>query len=163
MTNHATTTSTIALTAVVAIAWGSFAQAAEQPAAGSDRARLIGAWHMVSMEEQAPDGTLSHHADRAAMLVYTADGHVSVQVMYPASEIASTANSPYSQAGYEASFGSYDVDEQAHIVTHHVQGALGRALVGKSLPRVMQFSADGHLTLRSARPEERWSVTWEHD
>ena len=38
---------------------------------------------MVSMEEQGPDGTPTHHADRTAMLVYTADGHVSVQVMYP--------------------------------------------------------------------------------
>lgn len=148
----------------IAVLWAATgAQAADQRGVGSDRDKLIGAWHMVSMEEQAPDGTLSHHADRAAMLVYTADGHVSVQVMYPASEIASTTNSPYSQAGYEASFGSYDVDEQAHIVTHHVQGALGRALVGKILPRLMQFSADGHLTLRSARPEEKWSVTWEHD
>lgn len=40
--------------------------------------------------------------------------------------------------------------------------APGRALIGKSLPRVMQFCADGHLTLCSARPEEKWSVTWEH-
>ena len=35
-------------------------------------------------------------------------------------------------------------------------------LVGKDLPRVYQFTADGKLIIRSARPDEHWSVTWEH-
>ena len=48
------------------------------------------------------------------------------------------------QNGYEASFGSYDVDEAAHTLTHHVQGSITRdLLVGKDLPRVYQFTADG--------------------
>ena len=150
--------------AALLAAWSpSAARAADPPAAGPDRSRLIGAWHMVSMEEQARDGSLSHHADRVAMLVYTADGHMYVQVMYPPSEIASTANSPYAQAGFESSFGSYDVDEAAHVVIFHVQGALVRTLVGRDLPRAMRFSPDGHLTLRSTHPDETWSVTWEHD
>jgi hypothetical protein len=106
---------------------------------------------------------MTHHTERTGMLVYSADGHVSVQVMYPQSEAGTTANAAYQQNGYEASFGSFDVDEQAHTVTHHVQGSLVRSLIGKDLPRVMQFSPDGHLTLRSAHPEEKWSVTWEHD
>jgi len=36
------------------------------------------------------------------------------------------------------------------------------SLVGKDLPRVYQFTADGKLSIRSARPDEHWSVTWEH-
>ena len=124
---------------------------------------MIGARHRVSMEEQAPDGRLTHHADRDAMLVDTADGHVSVQVMDPASEIASSTDPPSALSGHQASFGSYDVDEQAHTVTQHVRGSLVRTPIGRDLPRVMQVSSDGHLTLRSARPEETWSVTWEHD
>jgi len=35
-------------------------------------------------------------------------------------------------------------------------------LVGKDLPRVYQFTADGHLIIKSARPDEHWSVTWKH-
>ena len=163
MRTHTIRTAALAVVAMIAAAGSAPAQSSGQAAAGPDRARLVGAWHMVSMEEQAPDGKLTHRDDRDAMLVYTADGHVSVQVMYPASDISSTTNSPYSKDGYEASFGSYDVDEQAHTVTHHVRGSLVRTLIGRDLPRVMQFSTDGHLTLRSARPEEKWSVTWEHD
>jgi len=35
-------------------------------------------------------------------------------------------------------------------------------LVGKNQPRVFQFTGDGHLIIKSVRPDERWSVTWEH-
>ena len=123
---------------------------------------LIGAWHILSMEEQGQDGKLEHHADRTGMIVFTADGHFSVQVMYPESG-AAAANSTYAKDGYEATFGSYNVDEQTHTIRQHVQAALVRTLIGKDLTRLMQFSSDGHRTLRSVRLEEKWSVTWEHD
>lgn len=81
--------------------------------------------------------------------------------MYP--KAAGALSNEYVQDGYEASFGSYDVDEAKHTVTHHVQGSVTRdLLVGKDLPRVYRFSAEGHLILMSARPDEHWSVTWEH-
>ena len=123
------------------------------------RVRLIGAWRLVSMEEPGPDGKLNHITDRKGMLIYTADGHVSVQLMLPQSE--SGVSNDYVKDGYEASFGSYDVNEEAHTVTHHVQGSVTRVLVGKDLPRAFQFS-DGHLIIKSIRPDEHWSVTWEH-
>jgi hypothetical protein len=48
-------------------------------------------------------------------------------------------------------------------VTHHVQGANTRdLLVGKDLLRVYQFSADRKLIIKSARPDEHWSVTWKN-
>ncbi len=94
------------------------------------------------------------------MLVYTRDGHVSVQLMYPKS--AKAQSNEYVQDGYEASFGSYEVNEATHTVTHHVQGSNTRdLLVGKDLPRNYQFAAEGHLIIKSARPDEHWSVRWE--
>jgi len=81
--------------------------------------------------------------------------------MYP--ESANAQSNEYVQDGYEASFGSYDVDEATHTMAHHVQGSVTRnLLVGKDLPRVYQFTGDGHLIIRSARADEHWSVTWEH-
>jgi len=63
----------------------------------------------------------------------------------------------YVQNGYEASLGSYDVDEVTHTLTHHVEGSNTRdLLVGRDLPRVYQFSADEKLIIRSARPDEHW-------
>ena len=95
------------------------------------------------------------------MLLYTRDGHMSVQLMYPAS--ANTPSNAYVLNGYEASFGSYDVDETTHTVTHHVQGSItGDLLVGKDLPRNFEFTSDGHLIIRSTRPDEHWIVTWAH-
>ena len=129
--------------------------------AESMKQKLIGTWHMVSMEEEGPDGAMTRHTERTGMLIYTADGHVAVQVMYPESEISASANASYQQGGYEASFGSYEVDEQTHIVTNHYEASLVRTLIGKPLPRVMQFALDGRLTLRAADYREKWSVTWE--
>jgi hypothetical protein len=127
---------------------------------GSSRDRLIGAWHLVSMEEPGTDGKLRHVTSRRGQLIYTRDGHMSVQIMYPQSE-ASVSND-YVLNGYEASFGSYEVNETAHTVTHHVQASITRGLVGKDLTRAFQFS-NGNLIIRSVRPDEHWSVTWEHD
>jgi hypothetical protein len=55
------------------------------------------------------------------------------------------------------------VDEAKHMLTHHVQGSITRdLLVGRDLPRIYQFTVDGKLIIRSSRPDEDWSVTWEH-
>ena len=125
------------------------------------RERLIGAWHLVRIEAPGPDGKPMSIPQPAGMLIYTRDGHMSVQLMYP--KAASALSNEYVQDGYEAYFGSYEVDEAAHTVTHHVWGSVTRdLLVGKDLPRVFRFTEDGHLILRSAEPTEHWSVTWEH-
>ena len=126
---------------------------------GSDRERLIGAWRLASMA--GPDGKPLPTGVPTGILIYTRDGHMSVQLMYPKSP--ANQSNQYVLDGYEASFGSYEVDEVKHVLTHHVQGSITRdSLVGKDLRRVYQFTADGKLIIRSARPDEHWSVTWEH-
>lgn len=129
-----------------------------EPASHSDKDRLLGAWHLDSID--GPDGKPVSDAPKG-MLIYTPDGHISVQLMY--AKTSGVRSNEYVRDGYEASFGSYDVDEARHLVTHHVQGSItGDLLVGKDLPRMYRFSAEGHLVIRSAHPEERWSVTWVH-
>jgi len=127
----------------------------------SDRERLIGAWHLKHIDSPDAEGKASDIPQPKGMLIYTRDEHMSVQLMYPKSP--TNQSDQYVLDGYEASFGSYEVDEARHALTHHVQGSNTRdLLVGKDLPRVYQFSADGKLIIRSARPEEHWSITWEH-
>ena len=129
------------------------------PAPGADRERLIGAWRLASIS--GPDGKPVTTGLPIGMLIYTRDGHVSVQLMYP--KAANAQSNEYVQDGYEASFGSYEVNEATHTVTHHVQGSNTRdLLVGKDLPRIYQFAAEGHLIIKSTRPDEHWSVRWEH-
>jgi hypothetical protein len=150
-----------ALAALVAFAGFAQAQSSRKQATVNDSARLIGAWHLVRMESPGPDGKPADIPQPKGMLIYTRDGHMSVQLMYPRS--ANAQSNEYVQDGYEASFGSYDVDEATHTLTHHVQGSVTRdLLVGKDLPRIYQLTDDGHLIIQSARPDEHWSVTWEH-
>lgn len=127
----------------------------------STRDSLIGAWHLVRIDAPGSNEKATAAAQPEGMLIYTRDGHMSVQLMYPKS--ARVPNNQYVLDGYEASFGTYDVDTARHIVTHHVQGSVTRdLLVNKDLPRVYQITRDGHLIIRSADPKEHWSVTWEH-
>jgi hypothetical protein len=150
------------LIAATALAMLAHAQSAEKiSSSGGAKEKLIGAWHLVHIDAPGPDGKSVPIPQPKGMLIYTRDGHMSVQLMYP--ESANTLSNEYVLNGYEASFGSYDVDETAHTVTHHVQGSITRdLLVGKDLPRKFEFAADGHLIIRSARADEHWSVTWEH-
>jgi hypothetical protein len=148
----------VMIAAVVASAFAQNHSASRSRGESSDTAKLVGAWHLVNITE--PDGKPVSTLP-VGMLIYTRDGHMSVQLMYSRDQIA--LSNQYVQSGYEASFGSYDVDGARHIVTHHVQGSVTRdALVGKDLPRVYEFTNDGHLVIRSAHPDEHWSVTWEH-
>ena len=133
--------------------------AEQKRALGSDRQRLVGAWHLKSMN--GLDGKPLTSGVPTGMLIYTSDGHMFVQLMYPKS--ASSLSNEYVLNGYEASFGSFAINEASHTITHQVLGAnTGDVLVGKDLPRLYQLNPDGHLVIRSARPDEHWSVTWEH-
>src|SRR6266849_3822097 len=121
-------------------------QSAETQEAGhaSDRERLIGAWHLEHIDSPEPEDKPSDNPQPKGMLIYTRDGHTSVQLMYPKSP--NNESNQYVQNGYEASFGSYEVDEVKHVLTHHVQGSITRdSLVGKDLARVYQVTAEGQL------------------
>ena len=126
--------------------------------------RFVGAWRLAQLETEGPDGRI-HRADSTGLLVFTRDGHISVQVMErnppPQTTKQTSAPDQYSQGGYEASFGTYKLDESTHTFTYHVEGALVRTLVGRDLPRSFQLSGN-QLIVKSTRPDEHWKATWEH-
>ncbi len=121
---------------------------------------LVGPWRLVWLEEPGADGKV-HRADCAGLLDFTSDGHMSVQVMYRNPQTSQGGPAQYAQGGYEASFGTYEVDERAHTFTFHVEGALVRTLVGKHLKREYQLSGK-QLSVKSPDPNEHWRVAWEH-
>jgi hypothetical protein len=127
----------------------------------TDRERLIGALHLEHIDSPGPNGKPSDIPQPKGMLIYTRDGHISVQLMYPQS--ASSLSNEYVRNGYEASFGSYTIDEKTHTLTHHVEGSItADLLVGKDLPRIYALTKDGRLIIHSAKSDENWSVTWRH-
>jgi len=141
--------------------------AATTPSGGRDRNdnaatrdKFVGAWRLAWLEEPDAEGTI-HRADCIGLLVYTRDGHMSVQVMYRNPQ-GGTGAAPvqYAQGGYEASFGRYEIDD-AHTFTYHVDGALVRTLIGKDLKRVYELKGN-QLIVKSPDPKEHWRVAWEH-
>jgi hypothetical protein len=124
------------------------------------RDRLVGAWRLVWLEEPGADSRV-HRADCTGMFVFTREGRASVQVMYRSPQ-PGTPSGPvqYAQGGYEASFGSYEVDLAARTFTYHVEGALVRTLVGKDLVRSFELSGR-RMIVRSSNPNEQWRVAWE--
>ncbi len=52
-----------------------------QDHSGNDgiRERFVGAWRLASLEAQGADGKV-HRSDSTGLLVFTRDGHMSVQV-----------------------------------------------------------------------------------
>jgi hypothetical protein len=124
------------------------------------RNSFAGAWRLVSLERSDADGKLAK-IDCTGLFVFTRDGHASVQVMErnPPKQ-AESRPQQYSTGGYEASWGTYKVDLQAHTFTFHIEGALVRSLIGKDLPRAYEFSGN-QLIVKPSRPDERWKVVWE--
>lgn len=150
----------LAFAAAAAVSATLLAQSAGTKDTRSERERLIGAWHLVSIGDTGANGNATQETGIKGMLIYTRDGHMSVQLMYPPAD--SALSNDYVLNGYEASFGSYEVDDAKHTVTHHVEGSVTRGLAGKDLPRAFRFSDDRHLIIQSTRPDEHWAVTWEH-
>lgn len=133
--------------------------AAQAPPAAPNRNteienRLLGAWKLVSLEEPSADRQV-HKADCTGMFVFTRDGKASVQVMYRNAQTGSA----YAQGGYEASYGSYRIDDSSTF-TFHIDGALVRTLIGKDLKRSYEISGD-RLTVKSTDPNEHWKIVWE--
>jgi hypothetical protein len=115
--------------------------------------RFLGAWKLVSLEEPGADGQI-HKANCSGMFVFTSDGKASVQVMYSNAQ----AGSAYAQGGYEASYGSYRINDSS-IFTLHIDGAIVRTLIGRDLKR--QYEIRGNrLTVKSTDPNEHWKVVW---
>jgi Lipocalin-like domain len=124
------------------------------------RDKFVGAWRLAWLEQPGADGKIQR-INCCGMLVYTRDGHMSVQVM-EREPPAQTPPGPqqYAKGGYEASYGRYEVTERDHTFSFHVEGALVRSLVGKDLPRAYELSGK-QLIVKSTHPEEHWRVCWE--
>ena len=139
--------------------------------------QLVGTWKLVAIDERDADGTrvvpLDYGPEPIGMLIYDAGGRMSVHAMRRgrprfASEDVHSATPDQARSaliGYGAYFGTYTVDEQAGIVTHHVEGALNPNWEGSDQRR--RFSLDGDkLTLAppefpAAGQKRTRQLTWE--
>jgi hypothetical protein len=168
------------LFAVSALVWGLTPERnshveAQVDAPGGARA-LVGTWRLMSRVVTLEDGTAVQDPGLGktptGYLIYDSSGHVTAQMMKADRPmvidcgIAGPAASDNSQSvnGYEAYFGTYAIDETNHTVTHHLEGALAAADVGKNLMREFHVT-DDKLTIvvrtNLAKGKQIRTLTWE--
>lgn len=119
---------------------------------------VVGTWHFVRIESPSPDGKPSEAARPTGLLIYTADGHAAVQLMYPLTSL----QNEFVHDGYEATFGTYDLDRERHQLVYHIQASATRErLVGTSETLHYDLPDSRHMIIRPTRADQHWSVIWE--
>jgi len=109
--------------------------------------RLIGAWDLASCVEIKSDGRKDSSSPGIGKLIYTADGHVSAQIVqrdlgrFQSDDwrVASDAESATAWKSYFGYFGTYFVDPERQVITHHIEGAWFPNLIGTDQLRRYRF------------------------
>src|SRR5215471_15722792 len=93
--------------------------------AADDKSDLVGVWSFVSETDTRPDGSpapMQSHSPSEGLLIYTADGFMSVTMMPKdrkwSSDTATVDELRETIANGTAYAGRYEVDTSAHTVTH---------------------------------------------
>jgi len=121
-------------------------------------AQLVGSWWLRTREDRNQDGDLRIDpflgADPIAFLVYDSAGNFAAQFMKRDRDPAAlnvargaTANNTSGLAGYDAYFGTYEVDDSNGVVTQTLSGSISPNDVGRVVSRQMTVH-DGLLTIR---------------
>jgi Lipocalin-like domain len=144
---------------------------------GTAAERLAGVWDLVSYEDHRPNGEVLYGWGQhpSGVLTYSPNGRMTVQFMrepratFAAGRVwgrdnqqllsnATTAEIRAAYVGYYAYFGTYDVDERARTVTHHITSSLRSHEVGADNVRSFELSGNQlrlRLTVVSDDGEER--------
>jgi hypothetical protein len=168
------------LLAMLAVVFGSAqprnAHATSQSDHSSGAKQLVGTWSLVSRVVRLENGTAVQDPGLGktpiGYLIYDSGGHVAAQLMRLDRSMEIDCGTPappptdnsQSVNGYDAYFGTYTIDEANHKVTHHLEGALAAADVGKNLVREFQISGDKlTIIVRGNSPAGRQirTLTWE--
>ena len=107
--------------------------------------KLVGAWELVSYEARSENDQRTVHPlgeDASGYVMYTPDGHVSVQIMRPGRPLyqvpgpgeGTVAELAEAAAGYLAYSGSYHVVDNS-VVVHEIDVSLLPNWVGEPLRR----------------------------
>jgi hypothetical protein len=117
---------------------------------------LIGTWRLVKFADLDKDGKWMYRFGEhpRGYFVYDETGHVHIQIMkFPPLAAFAEANlaegkPPTAEhaleaySAYVAYFGTYTVEANRHIVTHHVEGSLSPDFTDTDQPRPFKLEGD---------------------
>lgn len=135
---------------------------------GQEARALIGTWRVVEFADLDKDGKWQYWYGEhpRGYFVYDATGHVHIQIMkvpplapYPesifdAGKMPSPEHALAAYTAYLAYFGTYTVDAQKHVVTHHVEGSLAPDYTNTDQPRHFKLEGD-RLEIGDGKVERR--------
>jgi hypothetical protein len=140
------------------------------------RNRFIGIWRLISCERKSKDGRIDYPYGEKPVgrITYDKAGRMSALLMRPGcpstvppglSLIAGNASAEEIREAVNdciAYLGTFDVDESAKTVIHHVQACLVPSWVGTDLKRIYQFNAD-RLVLTAVTTSSALELIWERE
>lgn len=143
------------------------------PATADDRAALVGVWRYAGEVDTKADGSpapASAVSDTQGLLVYTADGYMSVVTMPKnrawSTETASAAELRETMANGTAYAGRYEVDQTTHTITHITAVSMEPDFQEKRLSRTYALRGNT-LKLMGTFPyggeSIRFTITWIRD
>ena len=132
---------------------------------GQSPTSIVGTWKVVTYEDRAADGTITHpYGDNpVGYFSYDPTGHLSVQIMrapaptpFPGMREGTGDGASYREAflAYVAYFGTYTVDIANGTVTHHVEGSLSPDYTGTD--QVRPFRIVGDRLIIEIRQDQRY-------
>ncbi|WOK37955.1 lipocalin-like domain-containing protein [Sphingomonas sp. C3-2] len=137
----------------------------------ADETRLVGTWHLLSYALEDGDGTLLHPLSErpVGQIIYDGVGNMSAHLLNPdppaRPEVGDGASyeARISYDRYTSYFGPYDVDTEAHTVSHHLVGALMPGWAGTTVVRQYAFEGDDVLILSAdtGRAGQRAVLRWQ--
>jgi Lipocalin-like domain len=145
------------------------------------RKKFIGVWTLISGEskdEVTGEVRYPWGTKPVGRLAYDDAGRVFAQLMNPgrrsvggmanrgaaaAIEMASAEDMREMLTGFNAYFGTFDVDEPARTVIHHLQSALIPSWVGTDQLRTYEFSGSNQLIMFNTASQVAYRLVWRRD
>lgn len=166
-------------TAISALTVGTHAFGAA--AAATERKKFIGTWKLVSgVAKDEFTGEVRYPWGRKPVgrLSYEESGRMFAQLMNPgrrsvgglsnigaavAIATASVDDMREMLTGFNAYFGTFDVDESSRTVIHHLQSALIPSWVGTDQRRRYEFAGPDELVILNTASHEAFRLVWHRE
>jgi len=145
------------------------------------RKKFIGVWKLISGEskdEVTGEVRYPWGTKPVGRLTYDDAGRVFAQLMNPgrraiggmanrgaaaAIETASAEDMREMLTGFNAYFGTFDVDEPNRTVIHHLQSALIPSWVGTDQRRKYEFSGSNQLIMLNTASQASYRLVWQRE
>ena len=134
------------------------------------RSKMLGAWQLESRTVRNANGEILLDPvlgkEPLGRLFYDASGHMMLQMMRQERAHAITvppnpqdSSNPRIVLGYDSYFGTFQVNESAGTITHHVEGSLFPEDLGKDFERGLRIEGDTLTLSFTSRSPDGFDVT----